>query len=206
MRKVRYTAKAVVRDGALYVPPSARPTTAMVHALSEALDLIGGKRDMPWLGDMARVAAFGGLRFGEQTAVRPADYDPAENRLEVASAWAQPSGQQPALKLPKNGHARSVLLPGSLRAALTARAAVASQHGPDALLVRPDRRACPGRAAIPYRNLRHHAAMWMRQVAKFEWPCVSTALGHASVDFTHARYVRSRVDAEERNRKNLEGL
>jgi integrase len=72
--------------------------------------------------------------------------------------------------------------------------------------VRSDRRACPGKAAIPYRNLRHHAAVWMREVARFDWADVSRALGHASVAFTHARYVRPGADADERNRRSLDSL
>lgn len=54
--------------------------------------------------------------------------------------------------------------------------------------------------------LRHHAAVWMHDIAGFDWPDVSRALGHHSVAFTHAVYVRSGADAEERNRSRLASL
>lgn len=55
-------------------------------------------------------------------------------------------------------------------------------------------------------TLRHHAAVWMYNEAKFEWPDVSLALGHHSVAFTYAVYVRSGADAEERNRARLRNM
>lgn len=52
-------------------------------------------------------------------------------------------------------------------------------------------------------SLRHHAASWMHDVAGFDWADVSRALGHHSVAFTYAVYVRSGADADERNRARL---
>jgi integrase len=55
-------------------------------------------------------------------------------------------------------------------------------------------------------SLRHHAATWMHQVAGFEWEDVSRYMGHHSVAFTYAVYVRSGADADERNRERARGL
>jgi len=62
------------------------------------------------------------------------------------------------------------------------------------------------RPLIPYRNLRHHAAMWMHDVAGFDWVDVQHALGHHSLSFTLNRYVLPGADADARNRKRLEDL
>lgn len=59
---------------------------------------------------------------------------------------------------------------------------------------------------LPYRNLRHHAATWMHDVAGMPWVDVSRALGHHSVAFTLSRYVLPSADADERNRRRLEDL
>ncbi|MDZ7732832.1 MAG: tyrosine-type recombinase/integrase [Acidimicrobiia bacterium] len=50
-------------------------------------------------------------------------------------------------------------------------------------------------------SLRHHAAVWMHDVAGFDWADVSRYLGHHSVAFTYAVYVRSGADADDRNRR-----
>lgn len=55
-------------------------------------------------------------------------------------------------------------------------------------------------------SLRHHAASWMHDEAGFDWADVSRALGHHSVAFTYAVYVRSGADADERNRARLLGM
>jgi integrase len=60
-----------------------------------------------------------------------------------------------------------------------------------------------GRPAIPYANLRHHAAMWMRKRAGYDWEDISHYLGHHSVTFTRSVYLRRRSDADKRNRKAM---
>lgn len=72
--------------------------------------------------------------------------------------------------------------------------------------VSPKGKRQKGRPVIPWRNLRHHAATWLHEVAGFEWVDVSRTLGHASVAFTQARYVRPSSDAEARNREALAAL
>ncbi|MFP5321564.1 MAG: hypothetical protein ACLGIC_06915 [Acidimicrobiia bacterium] len=241
MHKVRWTATALIRGGAVWVPDTARPTTAMVDDLVVELAAEGKRRDLPWAGLMAEVGGYGGLRFGEQSALGPEHHDRDLNRVFVARAFSQPSGSPPQLGPTKNRHARFVLLPGSLRDRLAARAAEAAEHGPAALLFpgpkgptepfteaewrrlfiaaarnagwemvgdQPTKTGLlrGGHPAIPYRNLRHHAAIWMREVAGFDWADVSAALGHHSVAFTHARYERPGADAEARNRARLDDL
>lgn len=63
-----------------------------------------------------------------------------------------------------------------------------------------------GRAAIPYANMRHHAAMWMRKRAGYDWEDISHYLGHHSVTFTRSVYLRRRSDADKRNRKAMKNL
>jgi integrase len=55
-------------------------------------------------------------------------------------------------------------------------------------------------------SLRHHAASWMHHVAGFDWDSVSYYLGHHSVAFTYAVYVRRGADADERNLARLRAL
>lgn len=245
MEGVEYTAKAIERNTELWVPPSARPTTAMVDALVVALDEAGIERGLPWLGQMARVAAFAGTRLGEQTALQPHHYDVGLNQFMINQTWRKADDGGLELSRPKNGRPRRIDLPGSLRDEVARRAAevralIASgvhgalmypgPKGPDRPLTESEFRRVfiaaarqagwamvgdhatktgllrGGRPAVPYRNLRHHAAMWMREVAGFEWADVSRALGHHSVVFTISRYVRPDADAEERNRRRLEKL
>lgn len=63
-----------------------------------------------------------------------------------------------------------------------------------------------GKPLIPYRNLRHHAAWWMREIAGFDWADVSRYLGHHSVAFTLARYIRPGADTDARNLRRLDQL
>ena len=55
-------------------------------------------------------------------------------------------------------------------------------------------------------SLRHHAAVWMHDVGNYDWADVSRYLGHHSVSFTYAVYVRSGAEADERNRARLRAL
>ena len=55
-------------------------------------------------------------------------------------------------------------------------------------------------------SLRHHAAVWMHDFAGYDWTDVSRALGHHSVAFTYAVYVRSGAEADERNPSRLRSM
>ncbi|KAA0233332.1 MAG: hypothetical protein JJLCMIEE_00389 [Acidimicrobiales bacterium] len=235
-------ARAADDEAAVYIPPSERPTTEMVEALAEAFDARGRRGRRPWLGQMVRVAGYGGLRLGELTALRAVDVDEDRHGVMVATAWSYSKSKGYELKAPKNGRRRFVLLPRSVFVAVLERAkAVEADEGEAGLLypgpkgpnrpftegelrrvfgsaarkagwachpdsVSPKGKTQKGRPVIPWRNLRHHAATWLHEVAEFEWVDVSRLLGHASVAFTQARYVRPASDAEDRNRAVLADL
>lgn len=243
MDDVDYVAPRTADDeAAIYVPPSERPTTAMVDALSKAFDNRGRRDGRLWLGQMPRVAGYGGPRLGELTSLRPVDVDEERQGVMVATAWTFSVADGAEQKPPKNGRRRFVLLRRSVFVEVLARAKeVEAVHGPYALLypgpkgpfepfteaelrrvfepaarvagwechpdtVSPKGKRQKGRPVIPWRNLRHHAATWLHEVAGFEWVDVSRTLGHASVAFTQARYVRPASDAESRNREALAAL
>jgi integrase len=236
MAGVSYAAKKEAEDESTdYVPPSERPTTEMVEALASVLAAVGAPAGRAWLGLMARVAGYGGLRLGELASLRPMDVDEKRHGVNVDWAWAWSKRKGAQRKRPKNGRRRFVLLPGSVMRPLVEHArVVAEEHGPAALLFpsrhghdlpllerelrplflstarkagwpcRPDKREegkhlQRGAPLIPWRNLRHHAATWMFEVADYEWVDVSRSLGHASVAFTQAKYVRPSAEAEKRN-------
>jgi integrase len=246
MDDVLYVAGRVADDeAAQYIPPSDRPTTEMVASLAAEFARRGDMDGLPWLPLMVYVAAFGGLRLGELTALRASDVETDDEvgvALTVKRAWSYTVEAGFELKPPKNGRRRRVLLPASLRASLVQRAEeVTAAVGGDGLLFpgpkgpgavftegelrrvfercardagwacRPDGRTpkgqvTRGRPVIPWRNLRHHAATWLHDVAEFDWADVSRTLGHASVAFTQARYVRPGADAERRNVARLASL
>jgi len=235
-------ARAADDEAAVYVPPSERPSTEMVDALSDAFDARGQKDGRKWLGQMPRVAGYTGPRLGELTSLRPVDVDEERQGVMVATAWTFSVADGAEQKAPKNGRRRFVLLPRSLFVEVLARAKeIETDHGPYALLypgpkgpfepfteaelrrvfepaaraagwechpdtVSPKGKRQKGRPVIPWRNLRQHAATWLHEVAGFEWVDVSRTLGHASVAFTQARYVRPASDAEARNREALAAL
>lgn len=245
MDGVEYVAGRVADDEAAnYVPPSDRPTTEMVGALTAEFVRRGDKDGRWWLGLMVQVAAFGGLRLGELTALRASDIETDGEYVAATVKWAWSYSKAGGFerKPPKNGRRRRVLLPSSLRASLLARAAeVVKTTGPNGLMFpgpkgpkdvftegklrrvfercardagwecAPDGRTpkgqvTRGRPLIPWMNLRHHAATWLHDVAEFDWADVSRTLGHASVSFTQARYVRPGADAERRNVARLASL
>lgn len=244
MADVTYVAPKEVEDESQdYVPPSERPTTEMVEALAVVFATVGAASGRAWLGLMVRVAAYGGLRLGELTSLRPMDVDEERHGVRVDWAWSYSKKKRSTRrKRPKNGRRRFVLLPGSVMRPLVEHArSVSEAHGPEALLFpsrhghdrpllerelrplfksaarkagwacRPDKKEegkhlQRGAPLIPWRNLRHHAATWMHEVAGYEWVDVSRSLGHASVAFTQAKYVRPSAEAEQRNRATVRDL
>ena len=243
MDDVDYVAPLAADDeAAVYVPPSERPSTTMVDALSRAFAARGQRDGRPWLGQMPQVAGYGGLRLGELTSLRPVDVDEERQGVTVATAWTFSIADGAQQKAPKNGRRRFVLLRRSGLVEVLARAKeVEAAHGRLALLypgpkgpfepfteaelrrvfepaaraagwechpdtVSPRGKRQKGRPVIPWRNLRHHAATWLHEVAGYEWVDVSRTLGHASAAFTQARYVRPASDAEVRNREALAAL
>ena len=249
MQGVKYTASATQQgELAEFVREDDRPEFAAVEALIEQYEEIAMERGILWLPVRALVAAHGGLRPGEQDALRISDLRADELIVCVNSAFSYPrrSCDGPIRKLPKNGKQRRVLLPSStierLLELAERRLAAGASH--DSLLFEDPRR--PGlplseaatrrlhieagvragwetvkvrrdpnakrhlgpdlRPRHPSYSLRHHAAIWMHEVAGFDWTDVSLALGHHSVAFTLSVYVRSGAEAEVRNRERLRGM
>jgi integrase len=240
LRKARH--RGFVGAAKQYVRPEARPTTAQADALATELDRLGAARGLPGLGPMCKVASRGGLRFGEQAALRPSSLV-APQVIEVKQAWQQiRKAGRPVLGLTKNRQSRQVVLPASVWLELKVRAdEVERDHGPGGLLfpgpkgpgqpwtdsefrrvfiaaaraagwrMTGDTRTRRGllrggHPVLAYKSLRHHAATWMHDVAKWAWPCVSRYLGHHSVQFTIDRYVRSEDQADEENCRRVAGL
>lgn len=55
-------------------------------------------------------------------------------------------------------------------------------------------------------SLRHHAAVWLNAQACCRWEAVSRYLGHSSVAFTHARYVRPGAEDDRRTKDTMSRL
>ncbi len=248
MRGVRYTAGAAEQgQSSEFVGEADRPEFAAVEKLIGVYDELAVETGISWLPVRGLVACQGGLRPGEQDALRICDVDVDDLMLNVASAFTWPRGAPgPIRKLPKNRKRRRVLLPASTMARLellveqrlTAGAAhdsllfedprrpnlplsesatrkhhttAALRAGWETVAVRRDPRSRRHlgpdlRPRHPNYSLRHHAAVWMHEVAGFDWTDVSRALGHHSVAFTHAVYVRSGSEAEARNRGRLRSM
>lgn len=245
MQGVKYT-KGSTEQGqaAEFVREEDRPEFAAVERLYDAYEEVATKSGVLWLPTRARVAAEGGLRPGEQDALRLCDLRPDDLEVLVDGAFSWPRGADgPLRKPPKNGKRRRVLLQPSTMERLVALADLRRADGAadDALVFEdPMRPGLPISEAATRRfhitaatragwetvevrrrkesrrhlgadlrprhsnyTLRHHAAVWMHDVAGFDWTDVSEALGHHSVAFTYAVYVRSGSEARERNRERL---
>jgi integrase len=61
-----------------------------------------------------------------------------------------------------------------------------------------------GTPTLPWRNLRHHAATWLHHNAGLSWEEVSHILGHHSVAFTLATYVRRGAESDAEVRRLLD--
>ncbi|GAA4380721.1 hypothetical protein [Nocardioides caricicola] len=104
-----------------YVDPSLRPETRMVDAMAAAAEKLvaDGYQSfarLPYLGTKYRVAGYGGLRSGEQNALRAWDVYFDEGWVFVTGSWTQPRrDKKPAFRGPvKNKRPHEVPLPASL--------------------------------------------------------------------------------------------
>lgn len=226
----RHRHRGLVGAGRALVRPEAMPTTAQADALARALDAIGAKRGLPALGLMCRVASRGGLRFGEQVALQAASLTdhrtvwvthsyqqlrgsrpvlaPTKNRQErevpvPASVWQDLEAR--AKEVAADQGPEGLLFPGpggpgqpwtdsEFRRVFQAAARAAGWP------MAPGPAGAPGRPLLPYKNLRHHAATWMFEVAHYRWADISRYLGHHSTSFTHDHYERSEHGADDQNR------
>lgn len=122
-----------------YVPPDLRPSRRLVDAMAVAADHLTQHgpvevRRLPLLGTQIRVAAYGGLRLGEQLGLRAIDVFFDRGVVSVNGSWTQPRiADMKAFRGPvKNGLVHDAPLPASLRAELLPRCAQLLGLPPDA--------------------------------------------------------------------------
>ena len=116
-------ARANVLHGATaqYVDPRLRPETRQVRAMAAAADELCGPDGtdpqmtrLPLFGTKIRVAGFGGLRLGEQNALRAIDVFFDRGYVHVNGAWIAPRGEAGFRGPVKNHSLHEVPLPRSL--------------------------------------------------------------------------------------------
>lgn len=116
-------ARANVLHGATthYVDPRLRPETRQVRAMADAADRLCGPEGidpqmtrLPMFGTKIRVAGFGGLRLGEQNALRAIDVFFDRGYVHVNGSWTTPRHQDPFRGPVKNHSVHEVPLPRSL--------------------------------------------------------------------------------------------
>lgn len=115
--------KANVLHGATthYVDPRLRPETRQVKAMADAADKLCGPDGtdplmtrLPLFGTKIRVAGFGGLRLGEQNALRAIDVFFERGYVHVNGSWITPRGAAGFRGPVKNHTLHEVPLPKSL--------------------------------------------------------------------------------------------
>lgn len=106
---------------AQYVDPHLRPETRQVRAMADAADELCGPAGidpqmtrLPLFGTKIRVAGFGGLRLGEQNALRAIDVFFDRGYVHVNGAWIAPRGEAGFRGPVKNHSLHEVPLPRSL--------------------------------------------------------------------------------------------
>ncbi len=106
---------------AQYVDPRLRPETRQVRAMADAADKLCGPNGtdplmtrLPLLGTKIRLAGFGGLRLGEQNALRAIDVFLERGYTHVNGSWITPRGQAGFRGPVKNHTLHEVPLPKSL--------------------------------------------------------------------------------------------
>lgn len=106
---------------AQYVDPRLRPETRQVKAIAAAADKLCGPDGtdplmtrLPLFGTKIRVAGFGGLRLGEQNALRAIDVFFEHGYVHVNGSWITPRGAAGFRGPVKNHSLHEVPLPRSL--------------------------------------------------------------------------------------------
>ena len=106
---------------AQYVEPRLRPETRQVQAMANAADQLCGPDGtdrlmtrLPLFGTKIRVAGFGGLRLGEQNALRATDVFFDRGYVHVNGSWITPRRQAGFRGPVKNHTLHEVPLPGLL--------------------------------------------------------------------------------------------
>ena len=104
-----------------YVDPRLRPETRQVRAMADAADLLCGSsgtdpllKRPPLFGTKIRVAAYGGLRLGEQNGLRAIDVFFERGYVQVNGSWITPRHSDGFRGPVKNHVIHEVPLPQSL--------------------------------------------------------------------------------------------
>lgn len=175
---------------AQYVDPRLRPETRQVRAMADAADLLCGPEGtdplmtrLPLLGTKIRVAGFGGLRLGEQNALRAIDVFFERGYVHVNGSWITPRRQAGFRGPVKNHTLHEVPLPQSLmRDELLPRVAVVLGLPPDAALQRvlnAQEEERQRRASLVLREKDRNLAWWNYPVPTEDelWLFVDTVTG-----------------------------
>ena len=184
--------KATVLHGATahYVDPRLRPETRQVRAMAAAADKICGPEGtdplltrLPLFGTKIRVAGFGGLRLGEQNALRAIDVFFDHGYVHVNGSWITPR-KAPGFRGPVKNHTlHEVPLPRSLtRNELLPRVAVLLGLPADAALQRvlnAQEEERQRRASLAQREKDRNLAWWNYPVPPEDelWLFVDTVTG-----------------------------
>lgn len=201
---------------AQYVDPRLRPETRQVKAMAAAADKLCGPDGtdplmtrLPLFGTKIRVAGFGGLRLGEQNALRAIDVFFDHGYVHVNGSWITPR-RTPGFRGPVKNHTlHEVPLPRSLmREELLPRVAVLLGLPADAALQRvlnAQEEERQRRASLAQREKDRSLAWWNYPVPPEEelWLFVDTVTGlPVKPEMHNERWHRVRAWVEENDPDN----
>jgi neutral ceramidase len=98
-----------------FVPEKDRPTPAKAEALIEAFDIVGERNSVPFLGTRAGLGAYGGVRPGEQDAIRLNDLEVV---IDESFTWGRKRANGPTLTTTRNKRKRVTVVSASGEALL----------------------------------------------------------------------------------------
>ena len=172
-----------------YVDPRLRPETRQVRAMADAADKLCGPDGtdplmtrLPLFGTKIRVAGFGGLRLGEQNALRAIDVFFDRGYVHVNGSWIRPRGEVGHRGPVKNRVLHEVPLPGSLMEELLPRVRRVLELAPTASLqqvVNAQEAERQRRATLAAKDLTKSLAWWNYPVPPEDelWVFVDTETG-----------------------------
>ncbi|MFL6109375.1 MAG: hypothetical protein ACJ72L_20625 [Marmoricola sp.] len=200
---------------AQYVDPHLRPETRQVIAMADAADLMCGPEGsdpsmtrLPLLGTKIRVAGFGGLRLGEQNALRAIDVYFDRGYVHVNGSWITPRRQAGFRGPVKNHTLHEVPLPASLLRELLPRVKQLLGLPANASLqqvINAQEVERQSRAQLATRRADMKVAWWNYPVPTAEelWIFVDTATGlPVKPELHNERWHRIRTWVEENNPDN----
>lgn len=196
--------KRMANEDSSFIPKHMRPSTPDVERLAFAA---GASGHGWWRPLQVRMAAYVGLRLGEEVALRGQHVDLDTLTLHIREQHGEGA-------TPKGGLVRNVAILGPIEDDLTRRV---EEVGPNGLLFPSPRGKVQGPSTFHrdlfrpwcqdadwprdgdkwrwrWHDLRHHAATWMLEDLGAPPHHVSTQLGHATAAFTMKQYVSRSAD------------